>query len=39
LLQFHYNSKLLSSGILLRAEEMDDYFATLDFNDLNNFKT
>jgi len=40
--QFHYNGKLLSTEILLRvdgrAEEIDDYFVALDFNDLTNFK-
>lgn len=45
---FNYNGKLRSSELLLRenkdiveirrAETVDDYFATLDFSDLNKFK-
>ena len=45
---FNYNGKLRSAELLLRtdgkvieirrAETVDDYFATLDFNKLKNFK-
>ncbi|MBN1597887.1 MAG: hypothetical protein JW894_06295 [Bacteroidales bacterium] len=45
---FNYNGQLRSSELLLRkngdieeirrAETVDDYFNTLDFNKLNNFK-